>query len=90
MNEKGEKIDKYIVETSSGGGSKADQTVASKGAPGKPGAKVDQKKVGDVRDSVRNIGESFNLEGLEKKTEPRKLIQLNNYIVLGVPFVKFG
>ena len=77
------------METSSGGGSKANDTNASKGAQ-KPGGKVDPKKGAEARGSVRNIGESFNLEGLEKKTEPRKLIQLNNYIVLGVPFVKFG
>ena len=77
------------METSSGGGSKANETNVSKGAQ-KPGGKVDPKKGAEARDSVRNIGDSFNLEGLEKKTEPRKLIQLNNYIVLGVPFVKFG
>lgn len=82
-------MDKYIVESSSGGGSKATETNVSKGAQ-RPGGKIDPKKAGEPRDSVRNIGDSFNLEGLEKKTEPRKLIQLNNYIVLGVPFVKFG
>merc|ERR1712151_1492864 len=31
-----------------------------------------------------------DIDKLEKKTEERMLIQKNNYIVFGVPFVRFG
>jgi hypothetical protein len=52
--------------------------------------KLTPKKQGNLEIVSGILGTASIWKGLKKKTEPRKLIQLNNYIVLGVPFVKFG